>query len=155
MVARKYPDKEVIVFEGSGENEKMVRFEFPENVRKMTIDIDLISTCSLFISGDTGPLYIAEGLNVSTLSLFGPTDPGLYAPRNIYTGAVHKYLWKNPACSPCYTTITAIRTGNKKYWRHKTFICNTGTHECLNELSVKEVFNAVEKILQELNPQTS
>ncbi|MFI5143963.1 MAG: glycosyltransferase family 9 protein [Ignavibacteria bacterium] len=154
MVAGKYPDMEVIVFEGSGENEKMESFEFPNNVRKMTIDIDLISTCSLFISGDTGPLYIAEGLNVSTLSLFGPTDPGLYAPRNIYDRVVHKYLWKNPSCSPCYTTITAVRTGDKKYWRDKTFICNTGTHECLNELSIKEVFDAVENILQELNPQT-
>ena len=154
MLARKYPGNEIIVFEGSGENEKMVSFEFPGNVRKMVVDIDLISACSLFISGDTGPLYIAEALNVSTLSLFGPTDPVLYAPRNIYPGIIHKYLWKNPSCSPCYTTFTAIQTGNKKYWHDKTFICHTGTHECLNELSTKEVFDSAEKMMQKLITQT-
>lgn len=154
MLSRKYPDTELIVFEGKPENEKMPGFELPTNTRKMTIEIEPISTCNLFICGDTGPLYIAEGLKVSTLSLFGPTDPALYAPRNIYAGIIHKYLWKKPACSPCYTTITAIETKNKKYWHNKTFICFTGTHECLNELGVTEVFDEVEKILKKLNPGT-
>jgi lipopolysaccharide heptosyltransferase I len=34
----------------------------------------------LFVSGDTGPLHIAAALNVPTVSIFGPTDPGRNGP---------------------------------------------------------------------------
>lgn len=35
----------------------------------------------LFISGDTGPLYIAEALGVRTISMWGPTNPVHMGPR--------------------------------------------------------------------------
>lgn len=35
----------------------------------------------LFISGDTGPLYIAEAVGVPTLSMWGPTNPVHMGPR--------------------------------------------------------------------------
>jgi ADP-heptose:LPS heptosyltransferase len=148
QLSEKHLDIEIIVFEGNSDNEKIIENDYSQFYKKMTIDIELISKCDLFISGDTGPLYIAEGLNVSTLSIFGPTDPGLYAPRNIYEGMTHEYIWRKPVCSPCYTTFTAIDTKNKKYWKDKTFICYTGTHECLEEVAVNDVFDKVEKILQ-------
>lgn len=41
----------------------------------------IIKQASLFISGDTGSLFIAEAVGTPTLSLFGPTDPDWHAPQ--------------------------------------------------------------------------
>ncbi|HZI65365.1 MAG TPA: glycosyltransferase family 9 protein [Thermoanaerobaculia bacterium] len=35
---------------------------------------------SLFVAGDTGPLHLADALGVSTLALYGPTDPARNGP---------------------------------------------------------------------------
>lgn len=35
----------------------------------------------VFISGDTGPLFIAEAVGTATLSIFGPTDPAWHGPQ--------------------------------------------------------------------------
>lgn len=40
----------------------------------------LIKRCRLFISGDTGPLHLAAALGVSTVALFGPSDPQRNGP---------------------------------------------------------------------------
>ena len=42
----------------------------------------------LFISGDTGPLHFAAGLGVPTISLFGPSPAGEWAP----LGEPHRML---------------------------------------------------------------
>ena len=41
----------------------------------------LMKRCGLVVSGDTGPLYIAEAVGASTVSLFGPTKPEYYGPK--------------------------------------------------------------------------
>jgi hypothetical protein len=41
---------------------------------------DQIRRASLFIGCDTGPTHLAAQLGVPTLALFGPTDPGAWAP---------------------------------------------------------------------------
>jgi hypothetical protein len=41
---------------------------------------DFIEECSLFIAADTGPGHLAAAVGVSTISLFGPTDPARWAP---------------------------------------------------------------------------
>ena len=41
----------------------------------------IIKNASLFISGDTGSLFIAEAVGTPTLSMFGPTDPDWHAPQ--------------------------------------------------------------------------
>lgn len=40
----------------------------------------LISLCNIFISGDSGPLHIASGLDVPTIGIFGSTNPKNVAP---------------------------------------------------------------------------
>ncbi|HXC36944.1 MAG TPA: glycosyltransferase family 9 protein [Candidatus Acidoferrales bacterium] len=48
----------------------------------------VLRRAALFISGDTGPLHFAAGLGVPTISLFGPSPPGRWAP----IGPMHTFL---------------------------------------------------------------
>jgi len=41
----------------------------------------VLSSCHLFIGGDSGPGHLAGALRVPVICLFGPTDPLVYAPR--------------------------------------------------------------------------
>ena len=109
---------------------------------------ELISVCNYFISGDTGPLHIAAAFGVSTLSLFGPSDPRLVAPENSdESKAKHMYIWSHPECSPCYTPETAINKKHSMYWKGNNFICWTGTNECIKNISIEEVFNELKYML--------
>ena len=42
----------------------------------------LLAKAALFIGNDSGPGHIAAAVGTPTLTLFGPTDPGLWAPRS-------------------------------------------------------------------------
>ncbi|EGO62151.1 glycosyltransferase family 9 protein [Acetonema longum] len=54
--------------------------------------------CDLFVSGDTGPLHIAAAVGAPTLSLYGPTDPRIYAP----AGEQHAAVLTPAACRLCH-----------------------------------------------------
>jgi len=150
LLSEQYKDSIIIIFEGSQENEKIKETDLPDNVT-IEFEFDYISICNIFVSGDTGPLYIAAGFNVSTLSLFGPSSPGLLAPLNYENGkSFHKHIWKKPKCSPCYTPVTSIDKSNKKYWKGDSFICYTGTHECIKDISVEEVFKKTKEMVNQL-----
>ncbi|HEO63695.1 MAG TPA: glycosyltransferase family 9 protein [Candidatus Omnitrophica bacterium] len=91
----------------------------------------IISSCSIMVANDTGPLRFADALGVSSVALFGPTDDkvyGFYPPdsRNI---AVKKEF----PCRPCYRKF---RLSGCNYNRR-----------CLRGISVDEVLEAVEKLL--------
>ena len=140
----------VILMEGFLPGEKIdEEFNFNGTV-KLKMTNELLSICKIFISGDTGPLYIAEGLGVSTLSIFGPSDAVKTAPKSTIPGTIHKFIWKKPYCSPCYTTNTAFDRNNQKYWNGNTFICNTGTHECIMDIAVDEVHTTLIEMIEEL-----
>lgn len=57
----------------------------------------VVARSRLLISGDSGVLHIAAGLNISTVSLFGPSSVLKWAPR----GDNHIVLSHHLACSPC------------------------------------------------------
>lgn len=60
----------------------------------------LLEACSLFISGDSGPMHIAACLGVPVLALFGPTSPDITGP--ISKGVI-KIIQKDVGCKiPCY-----------------------------------------------------
>jgi heptosyltransferase-1 len=48
----------------------------------------VIRASTLFVAGDTGPLHLADALGVSTLALFGPTDPARNGPYRDRRGIV-------------------------------------------------------------------
>jgi ADP-heptose:LPS heptosyltransferase len=150
LLSEQYKDSLIFLFEGSQENEKIRETNLPDNV-SVEFNFDIISICNIFVSGDTGPLYIPAGFDVSTLSLFGPSCPDLLAPLNYENSkSCHQHIWKKPECSPCYTPITSIDKNNKKYWKGNSFVCYTGTHECINDISVEEVFDKIMEMINRL-----
>jgi lipopolysaccharide heptosyltransferase II len=92
----------------------------------------LMSKCRLVISNDGGPLHMAVGLGVNTVSIFGPVDGGIYGPYS--TRGKHIVVCKKDlACRPCY-----------KKFRYKK--CDDRV--CLSGISAKDVFSVAEEILK-------
>ncbi len=62
----------------------------------------LCKRLDLFVSGDTGPLHIADACGAKNLiALFGPTDVSITGPRNSKDAVI---LQKQAGCKiPCYT----------------------------------------------------
>jgi ADP-heptose:LPS heptosyltransferase len=90
----------------------------------------ILQRSSLLVTGDSGVLHMAVGLDVPTVSLFGPGIADKWAPR----GEKHSVLNKNLPCSPC------TRFGT-------TPPCPDGGR-CIQEISVDEVASAVATLLK-------
>lgn len=102
----------------------------------------LLTRCKIVVGGDSGPVHMAAALGVPTVSLFGPSDPRLVAPR----GNDHIHIWNHIRCSPCYTPASIL---NKSNYEGKNFFCGTQTHECMRSIDVEAVVNAVESLLRQ------
>ena len=91
----------------------------------------LINNCDLIIANDSGPMHIAGALNVSTLGIFGPTNPAAHRPYSENSD----YIIKDDL---------------------HCIICNKLTcpynHECMLDLSVDEVLVKVKRLLKIDNP---
>jgi ADP-heptose:LPS heptosyltransferase len=71
----------------------------------------LLQRSHLFLGGDTGPTHLASFIGISTVAIFGPKDPVVYAPYGENVVIVRKEI----PCSPCekrtcdhITCITSI-----------------------------------------------
>jgi lipopolysaccharide heptosyltransferase II len=104
--------------------------------------VALAARCCLFVGGDSGPTHIAAAVGTPTLSLFGPSNPRLVAPR----GRLHRYLWRQVHCSPCYTPVTVMARRNLD---GNDFVCWTGTHACMKELMVNDVLQTIREMMRE------
>lgn len=89
--------------------------------------IYLISQCRLFISNDSGLMHVAGALNIPTIAIFGSTNPVTTSP----PGKKSVIIRKEVSCSPCLK---------------KT--CPTD-FQCMRLISVEDVFEAAERILQD------
>ncbi len=89
--------------------------------------IGLVNKCKLFVTGDTGPLYIASALRVPTLAIFGPTDPNTVA----IPSERLQIIYKRVSCSPCFLRECP------------------NDHRCMEEVSVEEVFAKISKMMKE------
>lgn len=93
--------------------------------------LGIISRCNLIITNDGGPLHIAVGLGVRTVSIFGPVDEKVYGPYP--AGSDHVVVSKaGRACRPCYR-------------KFKLNMCEE--RSCLKDIGVEEVLKAVDRLL--------
>ena len=89
--------------------------------------IVLFRHAALMVSCDSGPLHLAAAMGIPTVSIFGPTDPA----RNGPYGANHQVVYKTLPCSFCWKKTCAIET-----------------HDCMQQVEVDEVFEAVKTSVQ-------
>jgi len=64
----------------------------------------LVSRLSCLVSADTGVAHLAAALDVPTVTLFGPTDPRLTAPR----GTRARVICPGAPCAPCFLASCPI-----------------------------------------------
>jgi len=91
----------------------------------------VISCFSAFVANDAGPMHIAAALGVPTIGIFGPGEEDIWFPYDASRG--HTALRRDVPCHPCHLDF-CNRTGD-------------GYMECMNLLTVEEVFAALRKSL--------
>lgn len=60
----------------------------------------LLERCAVVVTGDSGPLHIAEAVGTRVVALHGPTDPAQSGP----CGPDAVVLWRHIWCAPCYNS---------------------------------------------------
>ena len=92
----------------------------------------LFKKMKLFISVDSGPLYIADAVATPVIDIFGPSDIKEVHP----TGQNNRILRKDIACAPCSFMFEGPR------------FCKEGHSRCLKEITPEEVFNAARDLIK-------
>ncbi|MCK5305934.1 MAG: glycosyltransferase family 9 protein [Candidatus Omnitrophica bacterium] len=87
----------------------------------------IISRCNLFIGNSSGPLNIALGFGISTISFLGPSIPERWRP----SGEKNIVFRKDLPCSPC----------ESGYCRRRDFAC-------MKKIKPEEVIEAVNRQLE-------
>lgn len=87
----------------------------------------VLSCCSLFICNDSGPLHLANLLDVPVVAIFGPQRPESFGPRGAHDRVVIRPEF---SCRPCFDD------------------CIFDQPYCLRAISTDEVFSAVEVALR-------
>lgn len=122
-----------VVFTGSSNDKKAVH-AITSVMKETAIDLtgktDLLTLTAIYekaaclVSTDTGPMHIAAAIETPVVALFGPTAPWRTGP----FGNGHIIIRKGLPCSPCF----------KKKCAHL---------DCMKEIEVEEVLNAVSNML--------
>src|SRR5262249_19575856 len=87
----------------------------------------VLTRLACLVSGDTGVGHLAAALGVPTVTLFGPTDPSLTAPR----GEASRSLVGAAPCAPCFLSACPI------------------DHVCLYSITAESVAIEVGKVARE------
>lgn len=117
------------------ENMDVLRVNYIETTSISEL-LQRVQETDLFISNDTGPLYIANMLGKPTFAIYGPTNPVFHLPY----GDAHGFILKNVPCSPvtekyCYTL------GGR----------NCLHYTCMTGLVVDEVYDAIIAFINNFN----
>jgi len=82
----------------------------------------LAARLSVFVTGDSAPLHVAEAVGTPVVALFGPTVPAFgFAPFRSESRIIERPL----PCRPCH-----VHGGQR---------CPLGHHRCLRDIAVEEV----------------
>ncbi len=101
--------------------------------------VDLISSSSLVVTNDSGPLHLASALNVPTISFFGPETPRRYNSLADHRLTFYAGLW----CSPCMT-VSNLKTVN----------CINGG-QCMKQIRFPDIERSVDRFvysIRQLSP---
>lgn len=61
----------------------------------------VLNSCTAYIGNDSGITHLAATLGISTLAIFGPTDPVVWSPE----GKQVKVIYEKKSCSPCFSEM--------------------------------------------------
>ncbi len=89
----------------------------------------IISLSRLYIGNDSGPTHIAMALDVPTVAVFGPTDPGQFD----FDG--HALVYADLECSAC-SFYGGVR-------------CRLGHWDCMRSISIERVVEAARGLLSD------
>jgi len=95
----------------------------------------LFKKLKLFISVDTGPLYIAHAVGTPVVDIIGPVDIAVQPPQDEISEIVQKDIY----CAPCCFVIPPARE------------CKEGHRRCVVDITVDDVFKAVKKLIRKCN----
>ena len=103
-----FPDDKIVIVAGDADKSLLM-----ELVKRMPVDLrariqivenaDLVTLAwvlkkaRLFLGTDSGPGHLAAALGTKTLSLFGPTDPKVWAPVQSWSRLIASHY----PCAPC------------------------------------------------------
>ncbi len=93
--------------------------------------IGILSMCKLVITNDGGPLHMAVGLGIKTVSIFGPVDETVYGPYPLDSNHI-VISKKEMPCRPCYQ-------------KFKYKMCQDRI--CLKNIKTEEVTEAMDRLL--------
>lgn len=92
----------------------------------------LLYLCNLTIANCNGLSHLASAVGSKVIGLYGPTDPKFTGPFTSRLFAVSLKM----SCSPCYK---------------RGYITGCGNPVCLSDLTVKQVFDTVQKVVIKKN----
>ena len=93
--------------------------------------VGIMARCNFIVTNDGGPLHMAIGLGVKTVSIFGPVNEAIYGPHPVSENHV-VVSKKKLSCRPCYRQFKYSKCENRV---------------CLNSIAVDEVLEAAERII--------
>ncbi len=91
--------------------------------------IDLMSLCRQIVSNDSGLMHVAAALDIPLIALFGSSSPDMTPPLSDKARIVSREL----ECRPCFK-------------RQCPLAANDGFMECLNNISVDQVYSLIEPV---------
>lgn len=94
---------------------------------------ELMKSCGIVISNDSGPMHIAAAMGTKTIGLFGPNTPKLWAPY----GKNNIALWKPKKGCPFMDNTKPELIPRKLTKEQMT---------CMDAIKVDDVLNAVERL---------
>lgn len=96
----------------------------------------VLEKSAVLVSGDTGPMHMATAMRTPVIALFGAADPARTGP----TGSGNRIIQAAGLdCVPCRSR----KCGNSRYL------------ECMERITVDDVFEAIKKMLDQRKPCVS
>jgi lipopolysaccharide heptosyltransferase II len=95
----------------------------------------LLATCAVVVTGDSGPLHVAEAVGTRVVAIHGPTDPAQSGPCHPTSIVLWRHIW----CAPCYDS-------------RATAECRFGNPLCIKGITPAEVLAATQTQLGAVPP---